>query len=214
MEFVRFVTFVRFVGFVGFAAVVALGCDLSAQLGNGEFEADMARLVPALGIREGATVADVGAGGGELTFALADVVGRSGRVYSTEIESDRLARIRRSADERGLSQITAIEAGAASTNLPPACCDAIVVRFVYHHFDDPAAMNKSLLASLKPGGRLAVIDFAPSRGRKTAAAPHRDDGGSHGVDANTVVAEVTAAGFERVEVDTQARGFMAVFRKP
>jgi predicted methyltransferase len=89
-----------------------------------------------------------------------------------------------------------------------------VVRFVYHHFDDPATMNKSILGSLKPGGRLAIIDFAPRRG-KTASAEHRDDSNTHGVDADTVVNEVTAAGFERVQVDkTDERGFMAVFRRP
>jgi predicted methyltransferase len=199
----RFARFARFAGFAGFVALVGFGCDLSAQLGNREFDADMARLVPALGIHAGSTVADIGAGGGELTFALAKEVGPTGRVYATEIETDRLARLRRAAEERGLAQVSAIEAHASRTNLPPECCDAIVVRFVYHHFDDPAAMNKSLLASLKPNGS-----------RPTAAPEHRDDNGSHGVDADTVVQELTTAGFERVQVDTSdSRGFMAVFRR-
>ena len=209
MKLVRFAAFVGFVGFVGF------GCDLAAQLGNREFDADMERLVPALGIHPGSTVADIGAGGGELTFALAKEVGSAGRVYGTEIDTGRLASLKRNAQERGLTQVTGIEAGAVSTNLPEACCDAIVVRFVYHHFDDPVAMNKSILTSLKPGGRLAIIDFAPGRNRKTADPVHRDEGSSHGVDVDTVVRELTAAGFERVEVNTKdARGFMAVFRKP
>jgi predicted methyltransferase len=210
----RFARFARFAGFAGFVAFIGFGCDLSAQLGNREFDADMARLVPALGIHAGSTVADIGAGGGELTFALAKEVGPTGRVYATEIDTDRLARLRRAAEERGLAQVSAIEAHASRTNLPPECCDAIVVRFVYHHFDDPAAMNKSLLASLTPGGRLAIIDFAPNRSRPTAAPEHRDDNGSHGVDADTVVQELTTAGFERVQVDTSdSRGFMAVFRR-
>ena len=54
-----------------------------------------------------------------------------------------------------------LEGAAAATNLPPACCDAIFMRDVYHHITEPEAFNKSLAASLKPGGRLAVIDFPP-----------------------------------------------------
>jgi predicted methyltransferase len=75
-------------------------------------------------------------------------------------------------------------------------------------------MNQSLLVSLKPGGRLAIIDFSPNRGRPTAASPADRDQASHGVNADTVVTEVTAAGFEQQAVErSDDRSFMAVFRK-
>ena len=53
-------------------------------------------------------------------------------------------------------------AGAADrTNLPDGACDAIFMRNVYHHFAAPGPMSASLAAALKPGGRLAVVDFRP-----------------------------------------------------
>lgn len=204
------------VGFCGVLALAAAAAVLAAQQPwNRDFGEDMARLVPILDLRAGQTVADIGAGGGELTVRLAKQVGPEGRVYATEMSSDRINRIRRRAEDDGVKNVTVLEAHATRTNLPDSCCDAIVIRNVYHHFDDPAAMNTSLYASLKPGGHLAIIDFSPNRGRPTAAsAADRDQDNSHGVDADTVVKEVTAAGFERQAVQTSDdRSFMAVFRK-
>lgn len=213
--------FTRFIGFKGFMAcailaVVALAGVLAAQQPwNRDFDEDMKRLVPILDLQAGRVVADIGAGGGELSVRLARQVGPEGRVYATEMEKGRMERIRKRAEDAGLKNVDVLEAHATRTNLPESCCDAIVIRNVYHHFDDPAAMNKSLLASLKPGGRLAIIDFSPNRGRPTAAsAKDRDQDNTHGVDADTVVAEVTAAGFERQAVEkSDDRSFMAVFRK-
>ena len=61
----------------------------------------------------------------------------------------------------GLKNVTVVDGTAGRTNLPEQCCDAIFMRDVYHHFTDPAAMNASVLASLKPGGMLGVLDFGP-----------------------------------------------------
>jgi ubiquinone/menaquinone biosynthesis C-methylase UbiE len=224
-RFTRLTGFIGFSGFRGFRALIAfsvllaftaLVIALSAQQPwNRDFDEDMTRLVPILDLRAGQTVADIGAGGGELTVRLAKQVGPEGRVYATEMASDRMDRIRRRAEDDGLKNVTVIEAHATRTNLPESCCDAIVIRNVYHHFDDPAAMNKSLYASLKPGGQLAIIDFSPNRGRPTAtSAANRDQDNSHGVDAETVVKEVTAAGFEQHAVEKSGdRSFLAVFRK-
>jgi ubiquinone/menaquinone biosynthesis C-methylase UbiE len=215
MRFARVLTAKWFAGLsvVVFAALAAV---LAAQQPwNRDFGEDMTRLVPILDLRAGQTVADIGAGGGELTVRLARQVGPDGRVYATEMSSDRMDRIRQRAEDDGLKNVTVLEAHATRTNLPDNCCDAIVIRNVYHHFDDPAAMNKSLFASLKPGGQLAIIDFSPNRGRPVAAsASDRDQDNSHGVDADTVVKEVTAAGFEGRSVErSNDRSFIAVFRK-
>ncbi len=214
MRFTRLVPYTKFIAIVAF--VTSAGVLAAQQPWNRDFGEDMKRLVPILDLREGLTVADIGAGGGELTVRLAKQVGPEGRVYATEIESSRIDRIRRRAEEDGLKNVTVLDAHATRTNLPDGCCDAIVIRNVYHHFDDPAAMNKSLYASLKPGGRLAIIDFSPSRGRTTAATPvNRDQDSSHGVDADTVSKELVDAGFEPQAIERGVdRSFIAVFRKP
>ena len=91
--------------------------------------------------------------------------------------------------------------------------DAIFMRNVYHHFDDPAAMNASLRASLKPGGRLAIIDFTPPPG-KEAAPSRRGEDNQHGVTATTLKAELEAAGFEVISATTTDRAVHVVARRP
>jgi ubiquinone/menaquinone biosynthesis C-methylase UbiE len=170
----------------------------------------MQRLRQVLALESGDVVADVGAGKGELTLALAGEVGSSGRVFSTEINPKRLQRLRDLSIGK-LDNVTVVEAQSRETGLAPGCCDAIVVRRVYHHLTDPSSVNASLLRSLRPGGVLAVIDFPP---------PIFWTRGSLGVPAKAVIAEVTQGGFELVRVidDWPGRGplgsYCVVFRKP
>lgn len=191
---------------------VALAARATAQ---DQFASDAARLVTALELTAGQTVADIGAGDGELTVALARAVGPSGRVYGTEVNADRLRAIRQAADSAGLTNVAVVEGEATRTNLPERCCDALVVRFVYHHFSDPGLMNASLRQTLRPGGRLAVIDFPPD-GAESADPAGRGSGERHGVTAATVVRELRQAGFEvmAVEDGTRTTGFMVVARRP
>jgi predicted methyltransferase len=152
-----------------------------------------------------------------LTVLMAGHVGPEGRVYSTEINAERLEEIRRAAASASATNVTVLEAGTDGTNLPAACCDVIYMRNVYHHFSNPAAINRSLFESLKPGGRLAVVDFPP-RGSRDAATPgERASDGTHGVRAEVVATELEAAGFTRVSVASPAaneEGFLVVMRKP
>jgi SAM-dependent methyltransferase len=111
-----------------------------------------------------------------------------------------------------------IEGATDSTNLPPLCCDAILIRDAYHHLTSPEAIIKSFAASLKPGGRLAVIDFPPRANSEVPAGVPANRGG-HGVPIEVVVKEVgavlthvrTIAGFSP---DSQpASLFLVLFRK-
>jgi ubiquinone/menaquinone biosynthesis C-methylase UbiE len=198
--------------FVVLVCLAALEGAAAAQ--ESEFARDAARLVAALHLETGHAIADIGAGEGELAIALADVVAPSGTVYATEIGQDRLKTLRRAVAKSERTNITVLEAHAAGTNLPQECCDALIMRLVYHHFNDPSAMNRSLFASVKPGGLIAVLDFPGESGR-TAAPSERTKDGNHGVDAATVVEELTAAGFEQVLVDTDSKPrYLVVVRRP
>lgn len=171
----------------------------------------MPRLEEALALKPGMVVADVGAGKGQLTRALAGTVGPGGRVFATEIDPDRLEGLRAMLAEAKLANVTIVEAKPRDSGLPAGCCDAIVLRRVYHHVTDPAETNASLLRALRPGGLLAVIDFPP---------PFFIGRGSLGVAAQSVVDEVTASGFEMLQLrrDWPGRGpletYCALFRKP
>ncbi len=150
---------------------------------------EVPRLVELLALEPGMTVADVGAGFGAWTMAFAKALGPSGRVLATEIGSAQKASLRESVERERLTNVTIIDGAIAATNLPAECCDAILVRDAYHHFTEPEAMVRSLAASLKPGGRLAVIDFPP---RPNSSVPNGvpADRGGHGVPSDIVVREV------------------------
>lgn len=170
----------------------------------------MARLHEVLALDKGKVVADVGAGKGGLTFALAKVVSE-GRVFSTEIDPARLRRLHEAVLAAKLANVTVLEAHSSETGLPANCCDAIVLRRVYHHLTDPSGLNAGLLLALRPGGVLAVIDFPP---------PFFLGRGQFGVPAGDVTTEVKASGFELVRLidDWPGRGpfatYCALFRKP
>ena len=171
--------------------------------------ADAAKLIEVLEIRAGATVADIGAGGGALVPPMSRQLGPSGRLYATDVNADRLADIRKLVASQSLPNVTVVQGADAQTNLPDACCDAIFMRLVYHHFGDPPAMNASLLRSLKPGGRIAILDFAPKT--KASAPPgKRGEGDSHGVMPATVIEELKAAGFVDVRELTWSEPTVAV----
>jgi predicted methyltransferase len=113
----------------------------------------------------------------------------------------------------GLERITVVAGEASGTGFPAEGCDGLFLRDVYHHFTEPGAMNASIFAALKPGGRAAVVDFTPPR--EAAAPADRAKDGSHGVMPDTVVRELKEAGFEVVSKEAPGgRWFLVVVSKP
>ena len=176
------------------------------------------RIAEVLEIEEGSVVADVGAGRGAWSVDLARRVGATGRVYATEIDPARLRDIERAVAAAGATSVTVIEGSATDTKLPAQCCDAILLRLVYHHITDPHAMDRSMFASLRPGGLILVIDFEPGApGAPTNALPGVPEArGGHGTPVDQVIEEMTANGFalvRRIE-DWSYRDYAILFRRP
>ena len=172
------------------------------------------KIFEALQIREGMTVCEIGAGDGDLTVAAARLVGAQGRVYTSELGEERVSELRKQIAGSDLPQITVIEGDPLRTNFPDGTCDALFMRNVYHHFDDPAAMDASIAASVAPGGRVAIVDFTPS-GSVAKTPADRSEQGSHGVSPEAVAAELKAAGFSIADaVERSDRWFMVVASKP
>jgi ubiquinone/menaquinone biosynthesis C-methylase UbiE len=195
-------------------ALIATLLTLAACRGQDTYQSEAQRLAPILKWQPGSVVADVGAGDGEMTLAVAERVGTTGRVYSTEIDDGKLARLQEMAGQH--QNITALKSAVDATNLPPAGCDSIILRRVYHHIVHPARFDASLFASLKPGGMLAVIDFPP---RDWLPKVHESVPGirsGHGVAKQLVIEELTAAGFEMISApdDWPDSDYCVIFRKP
>jgi ubiquinone/menaquinone biosynthesis C-methylase UbiE len=208
-----------------FALLLLLFVPAGAQqtaLTEGQIKAaelEIPELVKLLNLKPGMTVADVGAGFGAWTVRLAKVVGPSGRVYATDIGAAQLASLRDYTKREGLTNVTVLEGAADTSNLPALCCDAILIRDAYHHLTQPEKIVASLAAALKPGGRLAVIDFPP-RPKSAVPAGVAANRGGHGVpqevverEGRTVLTHVqTMANW--VPNSEPASLFLVLFRKP
>lgn len=175
---------------------------------------DTDRIFDAIGVHEGQTICEIGAGDGALSIAAARRVGASGRVYTSELGEERVASLTKAVTGSGLPQITVVAGEPAATNFPDGACDALFMRNVYHHFGDPGRMNASIFAALKPGARLAVVDFAPT-GDEAPQPGDRDEGRSHGITPETLSRELRAAGFQPIATESgERRWFLVVVSRP
>jgi ubiquinone/menaquinone biosynthesis C-methylase UbiE len=161
-------------------------------------EAD--RLAAALGITEGQTVAEIGAGAGHLAVEMAARVGPAGRVYATEIGEGKRRAIEELAQRRGATNLHVREAGEHSADLPDACCDAIFMRNVLHHIEGWPGYAATLAPALRPGGRVGIVDFSPGALFHLA--------GDHGAEPDDVIAAFDAAGFRVTHRDDNWGGRM------
>ena len=208
------------------ALLLVGGLFLAAGLGSWGLSIYQARqtvvetrhLSRVLHLRPDSRVADVGAGDGRFTVELARRSLTDGFIYATEIDPGRLDELNAAVGQASLDNVTVLEARTTDTGLPPTCCDAVFLRRVYHHLTHPDTIAADLFSAVRGGGRLAVIDFPPS-GWLSVISPVEgvpDDRGGHGVAAETVIREITTAGFVLEErIDDWAGGhYCLVFSRP
>jgi ubiquinone/menaquinone biosynthesis C-methylase UbiE len=165
------------------------------------------QLARALGVQRGMAVADIGAGSGALATAMAAQVGETGRVYATELSVERRADIERRVESASIRNVQVITATDTDTGLTEQCCDAVYLRAVFHHIPAPRQFASSIARTLRPHGRVGVIDFAPG-----ALWFHGRD---HGVHLEIVVSAFQAAGLRlRERIDDWGGGmFLLVFER-
>jgi ubiquinone/menaquinone biosynthesis C-methylase UbiE len=195
---------------LGLACAAAV-CALEV---HGNAVEEVQRLAALMAWKPGTVAADIGAGDGEYTFAAVERVGASGKVFATEIDAKKLAELRGEVAKRKLGNVIVIESKEADTSLPTGCCDAIFLRRVYHHLTKPVEFDANLVRSLKSGGRLAIIDFAPRAGLDPVEGVPRNRGG-HGIPQEIVIEELSAAGLrvEKIVNDWPENSYCVLFVK-
>ena len=112
----------------------------------------------AMGVREGAVVADVGAGNGYFTTRLAKAVGPTGRVYAVDISSNAIAGLRNRLEREGLTNVELVLSTPSDPKLPAAALDAALIINAYHEMREHQAILAALKRSLKPNGRLVIVE--------------------------------------------------------
>ncbi len=124
-----------------------------------EAEEQPTKLLDALAIRKGDVVADVGAGSGYFTFRLAQRVGPRGKVLAVDIQPEMLQLIQERAEQRGLKNVELVLGKIDDPKLPASGVDLILLVDVYHEFSHPWEMTRAMVRSLKPGGRLVLVEY-------------------------------------------------------
>src|SRR5436190_10925545 len=116
-------------------------------------------LLPALRIKPGDAVADIGAGTGFYTRRLAKLVGDEGTIYAVEIQQEMLDLLTNKMAELKIHNVKPILGTITDPKLPKASVDLILMVDVYHEFDFPYEMTESMCRALKPGGRMVFVEF-------------------------------------------------------
>ena len=194
--------------------VLLCAASVFAALAMANAADQMKRLAALMEWKPGTIVADIGAGDGIYSFAAVEHVGATGKVYATEIDAKKLEELKAEVAKRKLPNVVVVESKEADTNLPTACCDAIFLRRVYHHLTKPVEFDANLVRSLKPGWRLAIIDFPARSGLDPVEGVPANRGG-HGIPQKVVIEELTAAGLqmEKIVNDWPENDYCVLFVK-
>ena len=116
------------------------------------------RVVTTLGIKPGMRIADLGAGTGVFSLPFAKAVGPEGKVYAIDVDAALLAIVKEKAAGASVANIETVVAGATDPKVPEPV-DLLFICDTMHHLPNQAEYVKQFARLLKPGGRVAVIDF-------------------------------------------------------
>jgi putative heme-binding domain-containing protein len=150
-------------------------------------------VLEALQIPPGAVVADLGAGAGYFTWRLAERVGPRGKVVAVEIQKKMLDLIGEDLKKRSLKNVDLVLGDEKDPRLPPGAFDLVLVANAYHEFSNPGAMLSAIRRSLKPGGRLAVLEYRKEDAYTPLEEPHK-------MTLRELRSEIEARGFQTEQV--------------
>lgn len=124
-----------------------------------EKEERLTLLVRSLKLKPGMIVADIGAGSGVISMLMADQLLPGGKVLAVDIQQEMLDRLVANCRKRGITNVVPIKGAVRSPNLKPDTIDLIILVDVYHEFEFPFEMTLEMSRSLKPGGRIAWVEY-------------------------------------------------------
>ncbi|MBA2117576.1 class I SAM-dependent methyltransferase [Bremerella alba] len=122
-------------------------------------EEDCQKMLENLGVKPGMTICDMGCGNGFYSLKLAEMVGENGKILAVDIQSEMLRLLKARAEEEGIENIELILGELNSPKLPVGKVDLILCVDVYHEFSHPVEMLAGMRQSLKPDGKIVLLEF-------------------------------------------------------
>jgi len=186
-----------------------MGHEGAAWLDRQEREQEEAptKAVAALKLKPGQVVADIGAGSGYYSMLLAPAVGATGKVYATDVQPEMLALIQKKMTANGVQNVETVLGTATDPKVPDGSLDLALMVDVYHELQQPQVFLRALKRTLKPDGRLVLIEFR----KEDPRVPIREE---HKMTVRQARAEVEAEGYRFDEViDVLPWQHIIVFRQ-
>lgn len=150
------------------------------------------QVMEALGLKPGMAVADIGSGSGYFTRRFVEAVTETGKVYAVDVEPEMLEYAKQSVEHMHVGfNAEFILARPDNPKLPFEIVDLIFVCNTFHHLEDRAVYFANLKSALKPGGRIAIVDFYHDERSGELGFPKR-----HLVSRETTIDEMTKAGYQ------------------
>jgi len=162
------------------------------------------RVMDAIGLAPGMTVAEIGAGQGRYVMQFANRVGKSGKVYAEDIDAGALRHLEDRCKRWGIVNVETVLGEVMNPKLPEGSLDLIFVISSYHHFDDPVELLRNARSALKPTGVMAIGEWLPE-----------DKDSGEGTTPETMTAQMKDAGYrlERIETFLKANNmYIYIFR--
>ena len=164
-------------------------------------------VVPALKLKRGDMVADIGCGSGYYTRRLAKAVGTNGTVFAVDIQPEMLELLTNKFAAEMIFNVKPVLGTIADPKLPRGSVDLILMVDVYHEFDHPFEMVEAMCRSLKPGGRMVFVEFRAEDANVPIKAVHK-------MSEAQVRKEMSVHPLEWIEtVGTLPQQHMIMFRK-
>ena len=177
---------------IGFAGVAYQGVRTLQRLTVVEADRDQwqrpADVIRPLDLKNGSVVVDLGSGAGYFSLKLSDAVGAKGEVIAVDLRNLSLLFLRIRASLQGKNNIRIIVGDSDDPHLPPEGVDSVLVANTYHELTNPHSILRHISRSLRPGGRLVIVDPGPDEDRSA--------GVEHHISPATVEADLRQQGFE------------------
>lgn len=165
------------------------------------------KILDTIGVGPGMVIGEIGAGRGRYTVKLAARVGERGKVYANDIDELALRYLEYRCERDGISNIVTILGEVRDPKLPKSALDIAFMINTYHHLDDPVELMRNVRASLKPEGRLAIVEHEPEK-----AGPGWE---SDSTPRKVLMEQASQAGYELVKATDESftpRDLIYVFR--
>jgi tRNA A58 N-methylase Trm61 len=173
-----------------------------------EVEEAPQRVIDALDIRKGQTVVDLGAGSGYFSFRMASKVGKEGKVLAVDIQEEMLRVVRQRAQREGITNVVAVRSTESDAKLPAASADLVLMVDVYHELEYPYEVMQSVVKALKPGGRVALVEYRKEDPRIMIKEVHK-------MSEQQIIKEMAAVGLKHLQtIKTLPIQHLAIFSKP